>query len=61
MTHRGPFQPLPFCDSVIQPLLGSSIPAREELWCGKGKNKDLPTARAPADTMLAGSQEEWGL
>ena len=19
MTHRGPFQPLPFCDSVIQP------------------------------------------
>ena len=20
MTHRGPFQPLPFCDSVIQRL-----------------------------------------
>jgi len=20
MTHRGPFQPLPFCDSVKQPL-----------------------------------------
>jgi len=24
MTHRGPFQPLPFCDSVIL-LLGSSV------------------------------------
>jgi len=29
MTHRGPFQPLPFCDSVI--LQDGSIKLKKEL------------------------------
>ena len=29
MTHRGPFQPLPFCDSVILSSQPDSLPAVE--------------------------------
>ena len=31
MTHRGPFQPLPFCDSVVLVLLRLS-PAKIQAW-----------------------------
>jgi len=37
MTHRGPFQPLPFCDSVIlrKSLVAARIKAAASFW-GEG-------------------------
>jgi len=38
MTHRGPFQPLLFCDSVIQPLFMYLFAGS---WWGSGSQKLL--------------------
>jgi len=48
MTHRGPFQPLPFCDSVSHSLLqirypNGSLPGRRN---EKGQGYQCPTAES---------------
>jgi len=50
MTHRGPFQPLLFCDSVI--LCGEELKRA----CA-GQETQLPAVRA---TEAAAGAEPWG-
>jgi len=45
MTHRGPFQPLPFCDSVI--LLVKSRLAEMSLLMAGGLEPDGPFQLSP--------------
>ena len=37
MTHRGPFQPRTFCDSVITAMRGGPIPPRPGASLGTGR------------------------
>ena len=41
MTHRGPFQPRPFCDSVVgfSPFFVSSLPGKEKPRAGSGSER----------------------
>jgi len=42
MTHRGTFQPLPFCDSVRQVLLTNSVKTHEINRFGKTEHIIYP-------------------
>jgi len=46
MTHRGPFQPLPLCDSVILPLPNTACLFQ----------KSLKLSRIPVYLLLTGSK-----
>jgi len=49
MTHRGPFQPLPFCDSVIL-----SVTARD--WWNPGRTGEKASASFLTDAVSLKTQ-----
>ena len=58
MTHRGPFQPLLFCDSVTQGGVGGGVPCHRATfgggWRGRGTLAGVPTGDANAMRCFAG-------
>jgi len=45
MTHRAPFQPLPFCDSVIMERKLVFAKSPESCWEGKLSKQAIPSAQ----------------